>query len=95
MLTFSLQPRALFNYLNYDNSAVGKDITQANGTADPVQRAQLVNQIMAQAIGRDTALVPIVNYAERLFMNNRVTGAPAGIPVYLYYPWAALLGSSR
>jgi peptide/nickel transport system substrate-binding protein len=92
---FSLQPGALFNYDSYTNALVDKDISSARGAADPTRRAQLVNQLMAQAIGKDDATVPLVNYAERLFMNNSITGAPAGIPVYLYYPWAALLGSSK
>lgn len=92
---FSLKPGALFNYLNYSNKTVGNEIKQANGTANAEKRALLVNRIMAQAIGHDEAQVPFVNYAERLFMNNRVTGAPAGMPVYLYYPWAARLGSPK
>jgi peptide/nickel transport system substrate-binding protein len=92
---FSLQPGALFNYDSYTNAQVDKDITAAQGTADPVARATLINQLMAQAIGKDAATVVLVNFAERLFMNASITGAPAGIPAYLYYPWAALVGSSK
>jgi peptide/nickel transport system substrate-binding protein len=91
---FSLQPGALFNYDNYTNAQVEHDITVARGTSDEVQRATLINQVMAQAIGKDAAGVLLVNLAERLFMNNSITGAPAGLPAYLYYPWAAMLGSS-
>jgi ABC-type transport system substrate-binding protein len=92
---FSLQPGALFNYDSYTNAQVEQDISAARGMSDPVQRAALINQLMAQAIGKDAATVVLVNFAERLFMNSSITGAPAGIPAYLYYPWAALVGASK
>lgn len=92
---FGMQAGALFNYNNYSNALVNKDLGLARGAADPTTRARLINQLMAQGIGKDESAVPLVNYAERLFMNNSITGAPAGLPAYLYYPWAALLGSSK
>ena len=90
----SLQPGSLFNYANYTNAQVDQAISTARGTSDEVQRARLINQVMAQAIGTDAAPGVLVNMADRLFMNGSITGAPADMPAYLYYPWAAMLGAS-
>lgn len=38
-------------------------------------------------------MVPGVFSSSRLWMNKRLTGAPASFD-YVYYPWAALLGSA-
>ena len=90
----SLQPGSLFNYANYTNAQVDQELSAARGTSDEVQRARLINQVMAQALGKDAASVELVNMAERLFMNSSIIGAPADMPAYLYYPWAAMLGAS-
>jgi peptide/nickel transport system substrate-binding protein len=38
-------------------------------------------------------MVPGLARASRLWMNNRITGAPASFS-YVYYPWAASLGGT-
>jgi peptide/nickel transport system substrate-binding protein len=40
-----------------------------------------------------TAGIPVVRINERLFLNNRLTGAPARFP-YQYHPWAAGIGAA-
>jgi peptide/nickel transport system substrate-binding protein len=80
------------NYNGYSSSAVDSLLNEAAATADDSERAELVNQVQAAAM-KDLPWIPIVDPAVRLFLGNRVTGAPASF-VYLYYPWAADLGAS-
>ena len=48
----------------------------------------------AQAVlANDLAALPLANPAVPLFLNKRITGAPASF-CYLYYPWARDLGAS-
>jgi peptide/nickel transport system substrate-binding protein len=88
-------PGALFNYNNYHDPKVGSLLHQASATADPNARAALVNQAQAIAQGQQIATLPLVNFDERLFMNNRITGATASLPSSLYYPWAADVGAAK
>jgi peptide/nickel transport system substrate-binding protein len=87
-------PGALFNYNNYNNPTVTRLLNQAVATADPNARAALVNQAQAIAQGQQIAVLPLVNFDERLFMNKRITGAVASLPSSLYYPWAVDVGAS-
>jgi ABC-type transport system substrate-binding protein len=90
----NLTPDGLFNDRGYSNPLVTKLTEQARGTDDPQERAELLNRIAAQAYGEDYAQVSMVNFAERLFLNDRVTGVPVSLPSYLYYPWARDLGAA-
>lgn len=85
-------PGHFYNYSGYDNPTVTEAIEGALATEDPSARAQLVIKAQAQIV-KDLAVIPIVEPANRLFMNNRITGAPASFD-YLYYPWAADVGAS-
>lgn len=85
-------PGHFYNYSGYDNPTVTKAIERALATEDPATRAKLVIEAQAQIV-RDGAVIPIVQPANRLFMNDRITGAPASFD-YLYYPWAADVGAS-
>lgn len=85
-------PGQFYNYSGYSNPAVTKDLKQAYTQADDDKRAALV--IAAQAVmANDLAALPLANPAVPLFMNERITGAPASF-CYLYYPWARDIGSS-
>lgn len=84
-----------FNLNNYANKAVDTAVDQARATLNPTRRAQLINKAQAQGLGRDLAQITLVNYGERLFMNNRITGAVPSLPSELYYPWARDLGSTK
>jgi peptide/nickel transport system substrate-binding protein len=80
------------NFDNYDNPQVVKLIEQARAAGDPDTRARLTAQAQA-IITRDVVWFPIAGVQTRLFMNNKITGAPSSF-VYLYYPWAADLGAA-
>jgi peptide/nickel transport system substrate-binding protein len=93
-VVLNLTPDGLFNDRGYSNPTVTRLTEQARGTEDPEKRAELLNQIAAQAYGVDYAQLSVVNYAERLFLNDRITGVPVSLPSYLYYPWARDLGAA-
>lgn len=80
------------NYNEYFDPEADRLITEAAATVDEEARADLVTELEKIAM-EDLPWIPIVDPSVRLFMNDRVTGAPASF-VYLYYPWAADLGAS-
>lgn len=80
------------NYNEYVDSEVEGLLADAAATVDEEDRADLVTDLQKIAM-EDLPWIPIVDPSVRLFMNDRVTGAPASF-VYLYYPWAADLGAS-
>ncbi len=85
-------PGQFYNYNGYNNPAVTKDLSQAIQEPSDPKRASLV--LSAQAVlANDLAAVPLANPAVPLFLNKRITGAPASF-CYLYYPWARDLGAS-
>jgi peptide/nickel transport system substrate-binding protein len=80
-----------YNYDNYDNPTVTKDLHSAIGETDDDKRAALI--IDAQSVlAKQPANLPLVSPAVPLFLNSRVTGAPASF-CYLYYPWARDVGA--
>ncbi|MYS80744.1 ABC transporter substrate-binding protein [Embleya scabrispora] len=85
------RPGDFYNYDGYDNPEVTKKLDEALRTTDDTARARLVTEAQAR-ITTDSAVLPIVEPANRLFMSKRITGAPASF-VYLYYPWAADVGA--
>ncbi|GGT65840.1 ABC transporter substrate-binding protein [Streptomyces atratus] len=87
----TFRPGEFFNFGAYDNAATTAAINKALVTEDDAQRAEFTVQAQAQ-ITKDVAVLPIAEPANRLFMNNRITGAPASF-VYLYAPWAADVGA--
>ena len=80
------------NYSDYSNPEIDALITEAQGTEDADERANLVVKA-EEAIMEQLPWLPVVNPSVLLFMNKNVTGVPASF-VYLYYPWAADLGGS-
>lgn len=66
---------------------------QAQAEKDPQARARIVLQIQQKTTSELLPMVPGVFSSSRLWMNRRLTGAPASFD-YVYYPWAALLGSA-
>ncbi len=80
------------NYNEYSDPEVEGLLADAAATVDEKERADLVTDLQVIAM-EDLPWIPIVDPSVRLFMNDRVTGAPASF-VYLYYPWAADLGAS-
>jgi ABC-type transport system substrate-binding protein len=84
-------PQPIFNWINYSNPTVLKDVAQARATFDATKRAQLVTEAQAQYM-KDQVVLPIANNDEALFMNNRITGAPVSF-AYIYLPSLAMIGA--
>ncbi|OIJ99623.1 ABC transporter [Streptomyces colonosanans] len=85
-------PGGLFNWSGYSDPQVTKLLEEAQSTLDPVRSAKLFNQAQA----RYTATHPVVSVAapyERMFMNKRISGAPASF-AYINIPWAAMIGGT-
>lgn len=78
-----------FVFRNPKNDAL---LTQARQTADKTQRANILLQ--AQALqASQVPVFPLVAQSNPLFMNNRITGAPASF-CQLFYPWARDIGAA-
>jgi peptide/nickel transport system substrate-binding protein len=85
-------PGQAYNYTGYSNSTVTSNLNEAIKETNDDKRAGFV--IKAQAVlANDLAAMPLVNPAVPLFLNKRITGAPASF-CYLYYPWARDIGST-
>jgi peptide/nickel transport system substrate-binding protein len=86
-------PGALFNWIDYRNAQVEKNLELARQTYDPTQRANLI--VEAQKIyTEDTVVIPLAMDAEILFMNNRISGAPVSF-VYMWIPSLAMIGGTQ
>ena len=84
---------SLFNYTGHDDPEVTKLVGEARSTFDDSQRAQLVTQ--AQVKYEDAHFfVPILSLHELLFLNSKVTGAPASF-AYIFEPSLATVGSAE
>ncbi|MGW7051645.1 ABC transporter substrate-binding protein [Streptomyces sp. NPDC054887] len=85
-------PESPLNWTRYDNDEVTSLIRRAKATLDPHRSATLFTR--AQALySKDLPVVPIVCPYERLFLNKRLSGAPASF-AYINMPWAARLGGT-
>ena len=80
-----------FNQSGY--SGIDADYAKAVATKDEEQRAALVAQMMTKLTDDMAPMAPGISHSSRLWMNNRISGAPASFS-YVYYPWAALLGGT-
>lgn len=87
-----LMTNAGSNYNNFSDPEVDGMIAAAVKEPDADKRAELANGVQDKMMEL-LPWVPLVDPATRLFMNNKVTGAPASFS-YLYYPWAAELGAA-
>jgi peptide/nickel transport system substrate-binding protein len=83
---------SIYNYFGYDNATANTALDAASQAYDPVQRAKDVVTAETQVL-KDLPWIPVVNMDNLLYMNSKVTGAPASF-VELYYPWAAKLGGA-
>ncbi|MDT7845588.1 ABC transporter substrate-binding protein [Streptomyces justiciae] len=89
MFTSPLSP---LNWIKYDNPEVTALLTRSQASLDPQASAELFTQ--AQALyTADLPMVPISAPYERMFMNKRISGAPASF-AYINMPWAAMLGGT-
>jgi peptide/nickel transport system substrate-binding protein len=88
------EPPQLFdNFNNWTSPAYSRIEAQALAAIGPARRAQLVVRLQ-QMFMKNTLWIPLYTIPNTLFLNKRLAGAPTTLS-YLYYPWAALVGSSR
>lgn len=80
------------NIPGYSNAEADKQIAAGVATDDDQERASAA-VAAGKPITDELAAIPLLSLNERLFMNSRITGAPAAFP-YQYFPWAALVGAS-
>ncbi len=86
-------PTSIFNWTNFDNATVSKDVGLAQQTFDNAKRAQLITS--AQALWESAHfLIPMLSLHEVVFMNKAITGAPISF-AYIYEPSLATVGSSK
>ncbi|GGF19250.1 ABC transporter substrate-binding protein [Subtercola lobariae] len=81
-----------FNQSGY--SGIDDLYAQAVSTPDDSERASLVTQMEQQLNDESTPMLPGIEVHNSVFMNNKITGAPAAFD-YVYYPWAAYLGGTN
>ncbi|MFT4231580.1 MAG: ABC transporter substrate-binding protein [Leucobacter sp.] len=81
------------NFNGFSDPTVDAAIEAAKNESDPDKRAEL--SVDAEALMMEQMpWVPVVQLNVRLFMDSKITGAPASF-VYLNYPWAADIGSAE
>jgi peptide/nickel transport system substrate-binding protein len=81
---------ATFNWTGYDNPEVTKGILEAVSATDPTVSAQAF--VAAQALfGPAKLQITLAESYNRLFLNKRITGAPASFS-YISSAWAAQVG---
>ena len=81
------------NYAGFSDPAVDAALDAALAETDVEKRAELT--VDAEALVMEAQpWVPVTDLAVRMYMDESITGAPASF-VYLYYPWAADLGSAE
>ncbi|MFB2572020.1 ABC transporter substrate-binding protein [Micrococcus sp. IITD107] len=81
------------NFSDFSDPEIQALIEEAVTIGDEADRAAKVVELEKKAM-EEMPWLPIADTPVRLYMNDRVTGVPASF-VYLYYPWAAHLGSSE
>lgn len=81
------------NYSDFSDPEIDALLDEAKATTDPNERAAITVEAEA-AIMHELPWVPIADLNVRLYMSDRVTGAPASF-VYLYYPWGADIGGTE
>ncbi|BCJ40744.1 hypothetical protein GCM10010168_72680 [Actinoplanes ianthinogenes] len=85
-------PGAPFNWTNYEDPDVTKNIGAAVSATDPAASARAF--VAAQAIyGPAKLQITLAESYNRLFLNKRITGAPASFS-YISSAWAALVGTA-
>nr|WP_308195582.1 ABC transporter substrate-binding protein [Agromyces cavernae] len=82
----------IFNQSGYDG--IDELYYEAVATEDEAERAELVVQMEQQLYEEMGPMFPGVRLDNDVFMNKRITGAPASFS-YVWYPWAAHLGSAE
>jgi len=93
LLTTIVLPTGSQNYDKFSNPQLTMLLNQAEGTADPDQRAALVAKA-EQLAARLLPWIPDVQPTNVLMLNKSLTGAVASFS-YMFAPWADNLGGTR
>lgn len=91
----TLAEGAPYNFSDYKNADVTQWTNEALGTTVESARAGLMAKISGQAYGKDFVSITIANPASLLFMNHRISGAPATYTSHLYSPWILSVGATK
>ena len=90
----SLVSGGVFNSLGYDDPSVDSWVAEARETLDPAKRAELMVKVGRKAFAEDVALIPLVNWSARVYMDPQISGAAASLTPIFYAPWAGKLGAA-
>jgi peptide/nickel transport system substrate-binding protein len=82
-----------YNLDGFANKEVDSLFSQARAQTNTEARATLAIKAL-QLWVKPVNNIPLYVSPQRLFMNKRITGAPASFSTFLYYPWAAELGGT-
>jgi peptide/nickel transport system substrate-binding protein len=83
---------APFNWTNYEDAGVTRNIIGAVSEIDPAESAEMF--VAAQAVfGPAKLQITLAGSYNRLFLGKRITGAPASFS-YISSPWAASVGAA-
>jgi peptide/nickel transport system substrate-binding protein len=82
---------ASFNQSGYDG--VDGLYAKAVGTKDDDERARVVLEMATKLREEMVPMLPGVEMTNELWLNSRITGAPAAFD-YVFYPWAAHLAGT-
>lgn len=77
----------------YDYGGIDDLYAEAQATTDPAARGNLLVEIQHKLRDELLPIVPGISSYNTVWLNNRITGAPASFD-YVYYPWAAYLGGT-
>lgn len=92
-LTYFL-PDSDYNYSSFDNPELNRLIAKGYATKDPDKRAEIAVKGL-EITDQEMPWIPLVEVANRLYMDQSVSGAPASFFAYLNSPWANLVGGTE
>ncbi|MGH2964721.1 MAG: ABC transporter substrate-binding protein [Solirubrobacterales bacterium] len=84
---------APYNLAGVSNPSLDRMLTKAVGISDDTKRAQLGTKVI-RVWSNELTQIPLVTAPEFMFLNSKITGAPASFTTFLYSPWAQSLGAS-
>lgn len=82
-----------YNLDGFASAEVDHLFAEARAQSDPNRRATVAIEALQKWVV-PVNNIPLYVSPQRLFMNRRITGAPASFSTFLYYPWAAELGGA-
>ncbi|WP_328941460.1 ABC transporter substrate-binding protein [Streptomyces sp. NBC_00250] len=83
---------AYMNFAGYSDKKYDEGIDRAVSVYDPDKRLAIEADLQKHA-AEQLLWIPVAEWPTAVFLNKRITGAPTTIS-YMYYPWAADVGSA-